>query len=43
MLKPYGLRELVQSGVVALGRGSRSLSDRAKIEKTRPAAMRLAN
>ena len=43
MLKPYGVRELVQSGLVALGRGSRSLSDRAKIEKTRPAAMRLAN
>ncbi|HQY99761.1 MAG TPA: acetolactate synthase small subunit [Propionicimonas sp.] len=42
MLKPYGVRELVQSGLVALGRGSRSLSDRAKIEKTRPAA-RLAN
>ena len=43
MLKPYGVRELVQSGLVALGRGSRSLSDRAKIEKTRPAAVRLAN
>ena len=36
MLKPYGVRELVQSGLVALGRGSRSLTDRAKIEKTRP-------
>ena len=42
MLKPYGVRELVQSGLVALGRGSRSLSDRAKIDKTRP-AVRLAN
>ncbi|MFZ0531088.1 MAG: acetolactate synthase small subunit [Propionicimonas sp.] len=42
MLKPYGVRELVQSGLVALGRGSRSLSDRAKIDKIRPAA-RLAN
>jgi len=42
MLKPYGVRELVQSGLVALGRGSRSLSDRAKIEKTRPAP-RLTN
>ena len=42
MLKPYGVRELVQSGLVALGRGSRSLSDRAKIEKTRP-AVRLIN
>jgi len=42
MLKPYGVRELVQSGLVALGRGGRSLADRAKIDKTRPAA-RLAN
>jgi len=38
MLKPYGVRELVQSGLVALGRGSRSLTDRAKIDKPRPAA-----
>ena len=30
MLKPYGIRELVQSGVVALGRGSKSLTDRPK-------------
>ena len=29
ILEPYGLRELVQSGVVAIGRGSRSISDRA--------------
>ena len=29
MLKPYGIRELVQSGLVALGRGSKSLTDRA--------------
>jgi acetolactate synthase-1/3 small subunit len=42
MLKPYGVRELVQSGLVALARGGRSLSDRAKIDKTRP-AVRLAN
>jgi len=34
MLAPYGIRELVQSGLVALGRGSRSLTERAKI-KTR--------
>jgi acetolactate synthase-1/3 small subunit len=27
-LEPYGVRELVQSGVVALSRGSRSLTDR---------------
>ena len=35
MLAPYGIRELVQSGLVALGRGSRSLTERAKISKTR--------
>ncbi|MEA4944058.1 MAG: acetolactate synthase small subunit [Propionicimonas sp.] len=35
MLKPYGVRELVQSGLVALDRGSRSLTERAKIEKAR--------
>lgn len=35
MLAPYGIRELVQSGLVALGRGSRSLTERAKIDKTR--------
>lgn len=29
ILEPFGLRELVQSGVVAIGRGSRSISDRA--------------
>ena len=28
MLEPYGVRELVQSGLVALGRGSRSMTDR---------------
>lgn len=28
MLDPFGVRELVQSGVVALGRGSRSITDR---------------
>ena len=26
---PYGIKELVRSGVVALGRGSRSITDRA--------------
>ncbi len=35
MLKPYGVRELVQSGLVALGRGSKSLTDRSKSDKTR--------
>ncbi len=29
LLEPYGVKELVQSGIVALGRGSRSISDRA--------------
>ena len=28
MVQPYGVRELVQSGMVAIGRGSRSISDR---------------
>ena len=28
LLEPYGIRELVQSGLVAVGRGSRSMSDR---------------
>lgn len=30
MLEPYGIRELVQSGLVALGRGSRSIIDRGR-------------
>nr|WP_156609719.1 acetolactate synthase small subunit [Auraticoccus cholistanensis] len=29
MLEPYGVRELVQSGLVALGRGPRSITDRS--------------
>ena len=29
ILEPFGIRELVQSGVVAIGRGSRSISDRS--------------
>ena len=28
MLEPFGIRELVQSGMVAIGRGSRSISER---------------
>ena len=28
-LEPYGIREIVQSGAVAIGRGSRSMTDRA--------------
>lgn len=35
MLEPYGVRELVQSGLVALGRGSRSISDRAGRDRAR--------
>ena len=29
ILEPFGIRELVQSGVIAMGRGSRSITDRA--------------
>jgi acetolactate synthase I/III small subunit len=29
VLDPYGVREIVQSGVIAIGRGSRSISDRS--------------
>ena len=29
LLEPFGIRELVQSGLVAMGRGSRSITDRA--------------
>lgn len=29
-LEPYGIKEIVQSGVVAISRGSRSLTDRAE-------------
>lgn len=29
MLEPYGIKELVQSGMVAVGRGGRSISDRS--------------
>jgi acetolactate synthase-1/3 small subunit len=29
MLEPYGVREIVQSGMVAIGRGGRSITDRA--------------
>jgi acetolactate synthase I/III small subunit len=28
-LEPYGVRELVQSGVIAMGRGARSITDRS--------------
>ena len=29
VLEPYGIKELVQSGVVAVGRGGKSISDRS--------------
>lgn len=35
-LGPYGIREIVQSGVVAVGRGARSMTDRA-LERVRTA------
>ncbi len=28
VIEPFGVRELVQSGMVAIGRGSRSITDR---------------
>ena len=38
MLKPYGVRELVQSGLVALARGSKSLTERPKNDRLRAVA-----
>jgi acetolactate synthase-1/3 small subunit len=29
VLEPFGIRELVQSGMVAISRGSRSITDRS--------------
>jgi acetolactate synthase-1/3 small subunit len=29
MIEPFGIKELVQSGMVAIGRGGRSITDRA--------------
>jgi acetolactate synthase-1/3 small subunit len=36
VLEPFGIRELVQSGMVAVGRGSRSITDRSlrTVERT---------
>jgi acetolactate synthase-1/3 small subunit len=36
VLEPYGIRELVQSGMVAVGRGARSITDRSlrSVERT---------
>ncbi|GEN78429.1 acetolactate synthase small subunit [Actinotalea fermentans] len=36
-LEPFGVREIVQSGTVAIGRGSRSITDRALERVSRPA------
>ncbi len=37
IVEPFGVRELVQSGVVAIGRGSRSISERTLRPVTVPA------
>jgi acetolactate synthase I/III small subunit len=37
VLEPFGIRELVQSGMVAMGRGSRSMTDRTLRSLDRPA------
>ena len=36
-LEPFGIREIVQSGTVAIGRGSRSITDRSMDRVSRPA------
>ena len=36
VLEPFGIRELVQSGMVAIGRGSRSISERPQRPVTVP-------
>lgn len=35
LLEPFGIRELVQSGLVAMGRGGRSITDRTRSERYR--------
>ena len=37
VIEPFGIRELVQSGVVAMSRGARSMTDRALRPVDRPA------
>ena len=37
VLEPFGIKELVQSGMVAIGRGSRSITDRSLRATDRPA------
>ena len=39
LFDPYGIRELVQSGLVALGRGNRSMTDR-NTKSERPKSVR---
>jgi acetolactate synthase-1/3 small subunit len=39
MLRPYGVRELVQSGLVAMARGSKSLTDRRAGGAAKPSAL----
>ncbi|QBX54254.1 acetolactate synthase small subunit [Nocardioides seonyuensis] len=43
VLEPFGIRELVQSGMVAIGRGSRSVSERSlrPVPVPAPAALNL--
>ena len=38
MVEPYGVRELVQSGMVAIGRGSRSITERTSKPVAAPPA-----
>jgi len=40
VLEPFGIRELVQSGMVAIGRGSRSISERTPRPIAVPTAVR---
>jgi acetolactate synthase I/III small subunit len=37
VLEPFGIKELVQSGMVAIGRGARSMSDKTLRAADRPA------
>ncbi len=37
VLEPFGIKEIVQSGLVAVGRGARSITDRAPRSVDRPA------
>ena len=39
VLEPFGIRELVQSGMVAIGRGSRSISERPQRPVSVPAPL----